>query len=156
MSDNPLMAIKFGDDLKGRYRQMKIAMEALAGSLCCELFDNGLAGQGIHLSCEEYATIHPGEERPVEERPVHPAPTATKVVYSLYKEAKDDFRAYTTATQHFKTCLINAVGARVMKAMTTRALPIPMMPKLLILLTSSKKHMVFLQLEKSIVYKKIR
>jgi hypothetical protein len=89
MSDNPLMAIKFGEDPKGRYRAMKIAMEALAGSLCCELFDNGLAGQGIHLSCEEYAIIHPDEERPVKERPIHPAPTATKVVYSMYKEAKD-------------------------------------------------------------------
>ena len=127
MSDNPLMAIKFGEDPKGRYRAMKIAMEALAGSLCCELFDNGLAGQGIHLSCEEYAIIHPDEERPVKERPVHPAPTATKVVYSMYKEAKDDFAAYTRATQHFKTCIINAVGDKVMKAMTTRAMTIPLM-----------------------------
>jgi hypothetical protein len=49
------------------------------------------------------------------------------MVYSIYREAKDDFAKYTAGVQLFKANLVQAVGTRVMTAMTTRDMPIPMM-----------------------------
>ena len=71
-SYNPLLSVKFDEDPMGRYHEMKVAMETLAGTLCCELFDNGLAGQGIHLSDAEYRRQFGEEERPTRMRPNPP------------------------------------------------------------------------------------
>ena len=126
-SYNPLLTVQFDEDPMGRYHDMKVAMETLAGTLCCDLFDNGLAGQGIHLSDAEYQRQFGEEERPTRTRPNPPPQTATKMVYSLYKEAKEDYAKYITGMQMFKTYLVDACKAKIMRGMTTHLIPITAM-----------------------------
>ena len=124
---NPLMSVVFEKDPTGKYKLFKTAIEAYAGTLCVELYEHGLAGQGLHLSCTEYATLHNGDERPIVERPVKPLATATKVAFELYKENREDFMKYTTATQLLKRDLMEACGVKIMRAMTTYEMPVPNM-----------------------------
>ena len=63
-SFNPLLTVKFDEDPMGKYHEMKIAMETLAGTLGCDLYDTGLAGKGIHLSDMEYLRHFGDDERP--------------------------------------------------------------------------------------------
>jgi hypothetical protein len=42
-SFNPLSTVKFDEDPTANYHDMEVAMETLAGTLCCELYDTGLA-----------------------------------------------------------------------------------------------------------------
>ena len=123
-SFNPLLTVKFDEDPMGKYHEMKIAMETLAGTLCCELYDTGLAGQGIHLSDMEYLRQFGEDERPTRDRPTQPPQTATKMVYSLYREAKEDYSKYITGMQLYKTYLVDACKPKIMRGMTTPLMPI--------------------------------
>jgi len=49
------------------------------------------------------------------------------MVYSLYKEAKEDYAKYITAMQTFKTYVVDACKPKIMRGMTTHLLPITAM-----------------------------
>ena len=126
-SFNPLSTVKFDEDPTANYHDMKVAMETLAGTLCCETYDTGLAELGVHLSDSEYLRQFGVEERPTRERPTQPPNNATKMVYSLYKEAKEDYSKYITAMQTFKTYVVDACKPKIMRGMTTPLMPISAM-----------------------------
>ena len=124
---NPLLEVRFDQDPPGKYKALKIAMKTLAGSLCTDIYEHGLAGMGAHLTCTEFATKHPGIERPEISKPVKPAATATKVAFELYKEAKEEYSKYKAGTETLKSYLRDACKAKIMGAMTTADMAIPMM-----------------------------
>ena len=124
---NPLIDVKFDTDPTGKYKDLKIAMETLAGSLCTDIYEHGLAGMGVHLTCTEFAEKNTDQERPVFERPTRRATTATKVAFELYKEAKEEYGKYNAGMETFKSYLIDACKTKIMGAMTTPTMPIPMM-----------------------------
>lgn len=124
---NPLLEVRFDQDPTGKYKALKIAMETLAGSLCTDIYEHGLAGMGAHLTCTEFATKHPGIERPEISKPIKPAATATKVAFELYKEAKEEYSKYKAGTETLKSYLMDACKAKIMGAMTTADMAIPMM-----------------------------
>ena len=115
---NPLLSVKFDEDPSERYHEMKVAMEILAGTICCDLFDTGLAGQGVHLLDTEYV-----RQRPTKARPTQPAQTAAKIVYGLYREVKEDYIKYITGMQ---TYLVDACKPKIMRGMSTTFMPITM------------------------------
>ena len=49
------------------------------------------------------------------------------MVYSLYKEAKEDYAKYITGMQMFKTYLVDACKSKIMRGMTTHLIPITAM-----------------------------
>jgi hypothetical protein len=124
---NPLLAVRFDSDPTGKYKEFKIAMETLAGSLCTEIYEHGLAGMGAHLTCTEFASKYPDDDRPTFSKPIKPANTATKVQFELYKEAKEEYGKYMVGLEVIKSYVMDACKSKIMGAMTTTDMPIPMM-----------------------------
>jgi hypothetical protein len=124
---NPLLTVRFDSDPTGKYKEFKIAMETLAGSLCTDIYEHGLAGMGAHLTCTEFASKYPGDDRPTFSKPIKPANTATKVQFELYKEAKEEYGKYMAGLEVIKSYVMDACKSKIMGAMTTTDMPIPMM-----------------------------
>jgi len=81
----------------------------------------------VHLTCTEFAARNTELERPVFEKPTKPLTIATKVAYELYKEDKEEYGKYNAGMETFKSYLINACKPKIMGAMTTPTMPIPLM-----------------------------
>ena len=58
-SFNPLLTVKFDEDPMGKYNEMKIAMETLTGTLCCELYDTDICPCRTRNSLVRYGISTP-------------------------------------------------------------------------------------------------
>ena len=89
MATNPLLSLQFSKDPTSCLAEFRLAIEALAGSLCVDAFEGGLASRHLHLTDAEYVILYPrlliGARERID-RPVMPDGDGTPGQFALYRE----------------------------------------------------------------------
>jgi len=135
-----LVSVGFNLDPTGKYKHFRLAAEAYAGTLCTELYDQGLASVPIciHMTEVEYRERYTPEvavntrataaqallgEKKIPSRPVQAA-DADSTALAVFRLKKDDYLIYASGYQKFRNALLDGIGNKMQLQMATVAKPI--------------------------------